>query len=280
MTYYPQTALLQKNIYVGGGNASNLSDNSTIQVYNIDKGKWYRLPLRYSCRWFAMTVINSYLTLVGGYDPSTRKVTNKLAVYDPLSKAWTYPYHPMLTARWGSAVVTYDIWLLVAGGFDAAWTNLVTVELLNVSTNQWMSTSPLPRPCGYMSSTVDLDYWYLITACKQVFSVFLPNLVSQTDCKYTNSKLWCRLPDTQLENSAAIAFRGSLLAVGGRQDNGTSSTAIHTYQSESEKWTRVGDLPAPRTYCSCIALQSGEMLVVGGESYSLSSRVDVATVLE
>ena len=74
MTNYPKTAVLQKNIYVGGGHAAagNISENCTIQVYDVDKDKWYCLP-KYSCRKFAMTIINSQLTLVGGYDIFTRK---------------------------------------------------------------------------------------------------------------------------------------------------------------------------------------------------------------
>ena len=120
--------------------------------------------------------------------------------------------------------------------------------------------------------------WHLITAHKKVFRAFLPDIVSPH--KPTNRQPWCPLHDTPLENSAAIAVRGSLLAVGGRHENGTSSTAIYLYQPESEKWTKGGDLPALRTYCSCIPLPSGEMLVVGGESYNytVTCRVDVATV--
>ena len=232
-----------------------------------------------------MTVINNHLTLVGGWDTFTRKVTNLLAVFDPTSEDWTYPYPPMPTPRHNPAVSTYDIWLLVAGGYGGGNLYIATVELLNTSTNQWLSASPLPTPCGYITSTIDQDNWYLITNTKQVFCASFPDLVSQTVSNSNASKspaLWCRLPDTPLGYSAATTLRGSLLAVGGLCDDGTSSTDIHLYQSESEKWTKVGDLPTPCYYCSCISLPSGELLVVGGEKSSARyiSRVNVATISE
>ena len=268
---------MQRNIYVGGGRADNDDQSCTIQVYDMDGHRWTKLP-KYKCRWFAMTVINNQLTLVGGKNISSPQSTNKLAVYEPSSQKWTYPYHPMPTPRHSPAVIVYDIWLLVAGGYDASG-KLATVELFNTSTKQWLGASPLPTLCGNISSTTDLDYWYLITARKQVFRVSLRDIVS----KPATSKVWTPLPDTPLENSAAIAFRGSLLAVGGSHDTRTSSKDIYIYQPESKKWTKASsaELPSARHFCSCVPLPSGKILVMGGEeNYAQTSRVDVAAVLD
>lgn len=277
MTYYPRTVVIQRKIYVGGGHADNNDQNCTIQVYDMDGDTWTTLP-KYRCRWFAMTVISNQLTLVGGKNISSPQSTDKLAVYEPSSQKWTYPYPPMPTPRHRPAVIMYGIWLLVAGG-RAGGRDLATVELLNTSTKQWLATSPpLPTSCGNISSTTDLDYWYLITARKQVFRVSLRDIVS----KSATSKVWTHLHDTPLENSAAITFRGSLLAVGGSHDTRTctSSKDIYLYQPESKRWTKAGELPTARHFCSCTPLPSGKMLVMGGkESYALTSRVDVAAVL-
>ena len=60
-----------------------------------------------------------------------------------------------------------------------------------------------------------------------------------------------------------------------------AQTSISIYQPESEQWTKVGDLPNARQYCSCVVLPSGELLVAGGDEryVELTSRVDVASVL-
>ena len=280
MSLYPHCVVLERSVYVGGGWTGLFGDDGYyIQVFNMKTQNWSRLP-RYEYRYFAMTVINHHLTLVGGVG---RKVTNQLAVYEPSSQQWTYPYNPMPTPRDHPAVLMYDIWLLLAGGYDASFTDLATVELFNTSTNQWLATSSLPTPCGWLTSAIVDNYGYLVMSSKQVFRVSLPDIVSQTVNQSTSKSptLWCRLPDTPLLYSTAISLGGYLLAVGGSHDNYTRSTDIHLYQPESEQWTKVGDLPNVRYYCSCVVLPSGELLVAGGSESSVqpTSRVDVASVL-
>ena len=280
MSGYPHCVVLERSVYVGGGATDY--DDYYIQVFNIKTNKWSRLP-RYRYVWFAMTVINHHLTLVGGRGVGGWEVTNQLAVYEPSSQQWTYPYNPMPTPRYSPAVLMYDIWLLVAGGYDASWTVLATVELFNTSTNQWLAASSLPTPCRLLTSAIVDNYGYLVMRTKQVFRVSLPDIVSQTVDQSTASKspaLWCRLPDTPLSCSTAISLHGYLLAVGGYHDNHTR-TDIHLYQPESEQWTKVGELPNVRQYCTCVVLPSGEVLVAGGEesSVELTSRVNVASVV-
>ena len=280
MTYYPHCVVLERRVYVGGGVTDYVDDAHIVFKYDPDTDNWSRLP-RYQYKWFAISIINSHLTLVGGCD-DRRKPTNQLAVYEPSSQHWTYPYHPMPTPRYRPAVVMYDIWLLVAGG-GAGYRALATVELLNTSTNLWLAASSLPTPCSDLTSATINNLGYFVTASKQVYRVSLPDIVSQTVDQSTASKspaLWRRLPDTPLSCSTAISLRGYLIAVGGRHDNRTR-TDIHLYQPESEQWTKVGDLPNARWYCSCVVLPSGELLVAGGydESSVPTSRVDVASVL-
>ena len=283
MSWYPDCVVLERSVYVGGGYTDWGGDDDEyyIQEYNMKTNKWSHLP-RYRFRYFAMTVINHHLTLVGGVGVGPGEVTNQLAVYEPSSLHWTFPYSPMPTPRYLPAVLMYDIWLLVAGGRDASRTRLAIVELFNTSTNQWLATSSLPTPCGLLTSAIVDDNGYIVMNSKQVFCVSLPDIVSQTIDQSTSKSptLWCRLPDTPFEGSAAISLRGYLLAVGGSHDNYTR-TDIHLYQPESEQWTKVGDLPNGRYYCSCVVLPSGELLVAGGykSSGKRTSRVDVASVL-
>ena len=279
MSLYPHCVVLQKSVYVGGGHTEYGDDPHIVLKYNIDTDSWSRLP-RYRYSWFAMTVINDHLTLVGGVDDYGLRVTNQVAVYQPSFQEWTYPYHPMPTPRYRPAVVMYDIWLMVAGGCDG-WHNLATVELFNTSTDQWLAASSLPMQCSWLTSAIVDDYAHLITEHKHVYRVSFPDIVSQTVNQSTSKSpaLWCRLPDTSLEHSTAISLHGYLLAVGGRHDYHTR-TDIHLYQPESEQWTKVGDLPNVREYCSCVVLPSGELLVAGGyKSYVGTGRVDVASVL-
>ena len=287
MTEHPHLVVLQGKVYMGGGSAYG-DENEVVQVYDAGKNVWHELP-RYRRRYFAMTVINSHLTVVGGEDTYTKKATNQLAVFHPTFRKWTYPYPPMPTPRYWPAVVMHGIWLLVAGGCDGD-RDLATVELFNTSTKQWLSASKLPKPFHITTSTILKDSWYLVTSSKQVFRVSLPDIVSQTISKSTSKSpaLWCRLPDTPLKNSAAITLNESLLTVGGSQpskkSSDESSTDIYLYQPEGQQWTKVGDLPNARHCCSCVVLPSSELLVAGGKRsdsflpYLPTKRVDVAAV--
>ena len=182
MSRYPHCVVLERRVYVGGGFiASDWGDDDRyfIHVYDLDTDNWSRLP-RYQYKWFAISIINSRLTLVGGCSSDSWKATNQIAVYEPSSQHWTYPYHPMPTPRWSPAVVMYDIWLLVVGGYDAGGEH-DRVELLDTSTNQWLATSFLPQQCSLLTSATINNLGYFVTDSKEVFRVSLPDIVSQTD---------------------------------------------------------------------------------------------------
>ena len=251
-------------------------------VYNTQGVGRRKLP-KYRYQLFAMAVLQDQLTLVGGFKPSTNKVTNKITVWD--SHQWTYPYPPMSTPRHSPAVVTYIKWLVVAGGHNGIH-SLTTVEIMDATNIQWFTATPLPVGCCNMTSAIVAEECYFMGGFtgnshpnKQVFHLSIADITSQAASQSAITPVqWHTLPDTPLECSAALALHGSLLAVGGRHSLKNSSSAIHLYQPESGQWVKVGDLPTARDSCSCTRLPSGEILVIGGYNISFISRVDVASV--
>ena len=281
---YPKTVQLHTTLYMGGGGGGSDSEQCTVLQYESTTDRWSKLP-EYQYYSFGMSLINGrHLTVVGGKDRRTRKVTNELGVWDPSSQQWTQPYPPMITPRRHPEVATYNNYLLAAGGYDG-YSVLATVEVLNVEAKQWLTATQLPVPCRLKTSAILHDNWYVITASKQVMYASLPELCTtpQTvtmSATSTTPAQWRHLRDAPLGDSTAIALRGSLLTVGGLHDN-TASTAIHLYHPETDKWTEVGNLPTPRYYCSVTLLPSGEFLVSGGrhQHYTLTTVVDIATIV-
>ena len=279
MSCYPKTVQLHNNLYVGGG--ASASDLCTVLKYDQSNDTWSKLP-RYDCKYFGMSAINGYLTVVGGRDRATRRASKKVGVWQPSSQRWTQPYPPMITPRYWPEVATYNNYLLAAGGAGDG-RSLTTVEVLDVRDGrQWLTVTQLPVPCGYKTSAIVQDNWYVITDRKEVQYVHLPTLCQTASKSATDTPArWQRLPDTPLGLTTAIALSGSLLTVGGRHDN-TVSTAIHLYHPETNTWTEVGNLPTPRYYCSATVLASGELLVSGGRDQQdkLTTLVDIATILD
>ena len=235
--------------------------------------------LQYQYWYFTMTELTHQLVVVGGYDVSTGKTTNKVSVWSPSQRSWTQPYPAMNTPRRYPAVSTYHQRLVVAGGWDDSGTDLATVEILNTSVShyQWLSATGLPVSCRLMSAAITHGTLYLLggTLGKKVLSVSLSALTQNTKPPV----VWHTLPDTPLEGSTAIAVHGSLLAVGGSHGRQRSS-AIHVYDQEKNAWNKVGDLPTERVDCACSLLPSGEILVAGGvdRNSNWTSRMDAAAV--
>ena len=264
---WPQSVTMDTAVYIAD------RGSRIIRKYDLQTEEWTKLS-QYQCWCFTMTEHNHQLTVVGGHDVSTVRTSNTVAVFSTSQRSWKQPYPPMNTPRRWPAVSTYNQHLVVAGGCDARWTDLATVEILNTSTHhsQWLSATPLPVRCRLMSAAIIHSTLYLLggTLGKRVLSMSISEkLVAQ----------WHTLPDAPLKHSTAIAVHGSLLAVGGRHGRQRSS-AIHFYDQEKNTWNKVGDLPNEQAYCACCLLPSGEILVAGGEvsEYNWISRMDVAFV--
>ena len=272
----PYSAIVEAKLYVGGG--------LTVAEYHPQEDKWLNLE-QYQYQWFAMVALNNKLTLVGSMDPSTRQVTNQIAVWEMkgVSYQWTHPYPNMPTNRYSPAVATYKWYLVVAGGHDAGFSELTAVEILNADSWQWMSMTPLPVKCYHMTTAIIQHELFLIggSLTMQTLVVSLPDIV-QTGANSNPTKTsthWRTLPPPPLEWFSAIALRGFLLAIGGRHRN-DRSTAIHVYQPDTKSWSKVGDLPTALSACSCSLLPSGEILVAGGwdSNGKGTNRVDVSAL--
>ena len=55
-------------------------------------------------------------------------------------------------------------------------------------------------------------------------------------------------------------------------------SAIHLFHPAAAKWVKVGDLPAARQNCACIATSEKEILVAGGFCRDYLSNLDIALI--
>ena len=269
-TSSPQAIVIGDNVYVGGGwtGQKTMDKGKTVMVYSLDTELWSTLP-PYKSYFFGMAMVNNQLVLVGG--PAGSYTTNMLGVWDEVSKTWTYPFPKMPTSRHSPSVISYQKWLIVAGGnYGFKFSN--KVELLDTLSGQWYEGPPLPSGCSEMSSAINGNMWYLSGRFssqgvdKQVFSMSLDELISQAILHTTGGATSCSTPspwqtltDSPLAHSNALVVNGALLAVGGSR-----SSAIHHYQPSSKSWVKVGDLPTRRWMCACTVLPNGEIFVAGG----------------
>ncbi|XP_064407586.1 kelch-like protein 24 [Halichondria panicea] len=262
-----QSVVIGDTVYVGGGFADNNRDRCT--VMKLEQDQWTKLP-KYTARWFAMTSLANRLVLVGGIDPSNNKPTNQLAVFE--SGEWTHPYPPMNIARHSSTAVSFNNYIIVAGGRDDK-VRISSVEVLDVASRRWYIAQSLPNPQSELKSTLIGNTLYLMGgwdhtrgAIKTVHHVDLNELIAKALSNLDTPTLWQILQEVPLKFSAPLSIGRSLLAVGGRDDRDNSSSSIHLYQPDTRRWVKVGDLPTARDCCTCSVLPSGEVIVAGGQT--------------
>ena len=275
-----QAVLVGDKVYVGGAYSDYYSD--TVMAYSLLTGSWRTLP-PYGNEWFGMAVANDQLVLVGGKSMSTTKAIDLLSIWDQRSQMWTRPFPAMPTARHSLSVISYQKWLIVAGG-HAGDTYSEKVELLDSVSGQWYKGSPLPDKYWEMSSAINGNMWYLSGGyssqgpTKHVLSVCLDELIFQAVLQSSSKQSsWQTLPEAPLTHSTILILNGALLTVGGMD-----SSAIHLYQPDKQSWVGVSDLPTKLWMFACIVLPSGEIFVAGGGTDSqvlASKQLHIASIV-
>ena len=273
-----QSVQVQGTLYVGGGDTADNDTDYVVMTYDISPGKWTTLP-PYSTRYFGMTSVDDHLVLVGGKasDGDRSKV---IGVWSEDGKRWTHPYSDMTTPRSSCSAVTHEEWLIVAGGNSGGGKLLSSVEIMNTVTEQWYTGPPTLIAWEDMKTVVVDDICYFMGGyiedgdANSVYSISLPVLVSHLFSQFISdssvkdtpwdTQIWKELPQLPVECAAPLSTSGSLLAVGGVDEDGEAVNALHLYQPDAGKWVKVADMPTPRYACTCIMTSDDELLVAGG----------------
>ena len=281
MSSYVQSVVVQGKLYVGGG--FTFGNEHIVMVYNISSGEWATLPPYRTCH-FTMAVIKNQLVLVGGKEHGSDYGNKVLGIWEADQRAWTHPYPEMSTSRVRCSVVAYNQWLVVAGSYPCS--RPVPVEVLNTESKQWYADPITLTSWSSMKTAVvgDMGYFMGGFAGKEgrptsnMYRVCIPTLISHITSGGTEVQIWKEIHGPSLRHSVPLSASGSLLAVGGWDENGKAVTAIHLYQPDTGDWVKVGDLPSPRLSCTCAMIADREMLVAGGEDGRKLKAVDLALI--
>ena len=276
-------------IYCGGGYTGKIDTERQVFQYNPKQDTWSQLPICPTV-YFGLTQLDGKLITVGGrrFDQHTR--INDVYLFQE-SQRWDNFIIPRLpTARSHTTTFNYKSTIVVSGGITY-WeidsehsTRTSAVEVFQTKTYQWHHADPLPVARSTMSCAIVNDTCYLIGgtksdgyASRQAYCTSVSNLISRAlppDHPETSSTLqaspspptWQVLPKCPLHYSTAAELGGCLLAIGGRDDSESSSSAVHMYSPSTNSWVRIssGDLPVPRYYTAATQLEGGEVIFVGG----------------
>ena len=284
---YIQSVRVQQKVYVGGEDTTSYArENYIVMEYDTLSGKWVTLP-PYRARHFGMTNINNQLVLVGG-DEQDSKI-KLLGAWRAESKKWTHPYPEMPTARSHCSAVTYNQWLVVAGGTSEQGNYLSSVEIMDTINKQWYTGPPTPTAWTSMKTATVGDMCYFMggytrfgDSTNKVYSVSLSALTSQLlnpkSATKGEGQIWKEVSGLQVSESTPLSINGSLFALGGCKDY-EPVTAIHLYQPEIVEWVKVGELPPQHYQCTSVMISDREILVAGGWHNEIQKRTDIAVLM-
>ena len=248
--------------------AGTTPDNDTyryVYVYDISGNQWDRLPPpgQYMGR---LVVINSKLTVIGGRDDTTRKITNKVTTY--YNYSWNNFYYPnMIKARNKPGTATHFDYIIVAGGVIADETFSDDIELLNYKqSSHWIiARMKLPEPMRSPSLTISDNLLYIVgysTATdgriNAAYKLSIDIIISPADQLTSNH--WTKLPLAPHCYTAIIPNTSPPVIIGG-----SGPTAdIRVLDVPNNSWKKIASLTSPRTFTAVVPINHDSILVIGG----------------
>ena len=267
---------------VDGDMAYFMNHSGAVCSYSLTTESWSVLP-KYSYEFGSLTVINEQLTAIGGCKNWRNKYThtNKLL---SLHEGWVEVFPPMTTKRRSTIAVTSKKHLIVAGGRIGPHIGefVTTVEVMDTEALVWSTVASLPHPYCGASGIICGDRIFMLGGwddkgkTKSVLTCSLTKLI-QSSSSSSSSIVWYRVTDAPAYHSTCAAVNGELLAVGGHDEDDKPTAAIHKYNSKTNLWDTIGNMPSVR-YRSLIAvLPTNKMMVVGAGMYHQDT-VEIANI--
>ena len=261
---------------VDGNVAYFMNCGGEVCSYNPTTKSWSILQ-KYPYQYGSLAVINGQVTAIGGcknwYNEDT--YTNKLlSLYD----GWREVFPPMPTKRQSTTAVISKEHLIMAGGKIGIWsyhcTCIRTVEVMDLKTLIWSTVIGLPHSYNRASGTICGDRLYLLGGWddkRMSHSVFICSLI-----RLLQSSSWHRDANAPLYSSTCAAVNGELLAVGGCDNDGKPSSAIHMYNTSTNFWDLISNMPTARYYSLVVVLPTNKMMVVGGRD---QDKIEIASII-
>ena len=149
-----------------------------------------------------------------------------------------------------------------------------TVEVYSHDTKQWHKGVSLPHFRYWMSSVTIQNKCYLLGGYsygrnyKECIFADLDSLMDTditSDSACATTLIWKPIKAIPLMGATAARLGENLVAIGGQDDDGHTSTAVHILTGDGS-WKELPSavLPEPCKQAAAINLSSGELIIIGG----------------
>ena len=268
-------------VYISAfGRDGNGKPVSSVLVYSTNELKWSTLPNQQFGA--VIAVLNNHVTLIGGQDVSTGKVTNTLSTWYEEEGQWKQVLPPMPTGRYCPAVISHDNLLLVTGGVaEDVSAVLNTTDVLDLTTMKWSTPVGLNLPVPLWGPHLAIcdEYLYLVGG-----TTVYPRQSQEDDnsqawrAKWSDVKqtaapqhfqpqrgVWTQIADPPTLRPTPVSCGGRLYTVGGVTRDGKPISTVYTYITARNQWVSVGDMSEGRYGHCAVPLSSNTIFVAGDE---------------
>ena len=268
--------IIGNTLYVSGGGCPDRRSELLVQAYDINTGTWSTLPSSpvYESE---SAVINGQLTLIGGRDALTRKITNEVWSWHEDEKEWRKTIPPMPTERGRPGVVQSGNVVAVVGGLASDFeTVLDTVDILNTATLQWTTSHSLKLPIpmwvmktatcdGHVYTACGIDHDRLINRVFRLPLSVLDQAVAEQQVQDNPPQCqWTEVEETPFYRSGLLPTSHHPLVVGGRDSSLSSSSIISVFDSSVNKWSNVGHCSVACCRPCLLSVSCSAFVVIGG----------------
>ena len=128
----------------------------------------------------------------------------------------------------------------------------------------------------------------LLSSCHQpraqASTGVLKKILSPKDQLQATPTAWSKLPDLPVVHATCVSLHGKLLPISGRDSSGTTTTAVHMYNSSTDSWEVLSHMLTGRSCCSVATLSDRRLMVVGGiklyapEKYVETDNIEIGIV--
>ena len=253
------------------GDALDEETYNCVYIYDINSNHWDSLPNPGQNRGI-LQIINGKLTIIGGRDHTTRKITNKVTTY--INNSWRN-YHPnMLKARGLPGVVTHLDYVIVAGGALDNNTNSDDIELLNYKqSSHWVIVKmKLPEAMYGPSLTISNDLLYIVGYTRTrdrinaAYCVLACSIFSASTIQFTSNQTahWTELPPVPHYSTAIIPNSCPPVIIGGDNIKGFPTVDIRALDETRNSWKRIASLTTAKSATAVVPINNVSILVIGG----------------
>ena len=258
---------------------------SSVLVYFTNELKWSTLPEQQSGA--AIAVVSNHVTLIGGRDVSTGKVTKTLSTWYEEEGQWKQVLPPMPTGRYCPAVISHDNLLLVIGGVaEDDSTVLSTTDVLDLTTMKWTTPQGLNLPVPLWRHHLALcgEYLYLVggatvypweDANSQAWRAKWSDVKQTAAPQHSQPQkgVWTQIAvDPPTLRPTPVSCGGTLCTVGGRTRDNKLVSTVYTYITARDQWVSVGDMSVGRENHCAVPLSGSTIFVAGGRVINEGNR--------